>query len=273
MLVISAALLPVFADALRDIPFQTDRNASRLLQIEAAQEWFSMHMAVHLPLFQGFVPTAIEPNVPYTIVGQAWSISLEWQFYLVAPLIVALAGKHWGWPTLAVVVALLWWSSGFMSGAYLGSKIFQFAVGIASCIAFVSEGRKRMAAFGVAALAGLGCLATANCLQIWPLLIWLGCMLTVDGWRRWQLAAMAANVLSHPVLKWVGDRSYSVYLVHMLPIYLGAYVLNATELTGTSYAATLLVIVVIGTVALSVASYRLEQWGIEGGRKVARKLS
>lgn len=258
---------------MRNIPFQSGRNIARLEQIEAAQSWFSMHLAVHLPLLQGLVPNAIDPTAPFTIVGQAWSISLEWQFYLVAPLVVALAGKKWGLPILAVIVAVLWWSANFMSIAYLGAKQFQFIVGIASCIGFVSHGGGRYRAFGVAILAAFGCLVSQGWLQLLPLTIWLGCMVTVLSWRDWWPASMAAKVLSHPVLKWIGDRSYSTYLVHMLPIYLGAFALNATGIADGSYAAALLVIVVVGTVLLSMASFRLEKWGITAGRSIARKLS
>ncbi|MFN7110058.1 MAG: acyltransferase family protein [Brevundimonas sp.] len=273
VLLLSAALLPVFADAMTDVPFQSERNANRLGQVEAALAWFKPHLAVHLPLLQGLVPPSIQADAPFTIVGQAWSISLEWQFYIVAPLIVFLATRRWGWAALVVIVGLLAVTASFMSIGYLGAKVFQFALGIASCFGFVSEGRRRSLAFAVAALTGFGCVAMNGWLQVWPLLIWLGCMLIVMGWRRWPIAARAASVLSSPFLKWVGDRSYSVYLVHMLPIYLGVYVLNATDLSNADYAVALFGIVIVATVVLSVASYTLvERPFIKVGAWLSSKL-
>jgi peptidoglycan/LPS O-acetylase OafA/YrhL len=66
-----------------------------------------LHLSAHVPLAQGLVPKAWGGNVAYTVVGQAWSISLEWQFYLVAPLLVAaMAAARW-WRVGAAVLALV----------------------------------------------------------------------------------------------------------------------------------------------------------------------
>src|SRR5262249_23289043 len=52
-----------------------------------------LNLVSHLAMLQGAVPEALVPNGEYAFIGQAWSISLEWQFYLIAPLIFYLCER------------------------------------------------------------------------------------------------------------------------------------------------------------------------------------
>ena len=48
------------------------------------------HFLVHLTLLHGIIPDSLIPESSWSILGPAWSLSLEWQFYLLAPFIVRL---------------------------------------------------------------------------------------------------------------------------------------------------------------------------------------
>src|SRR5688572_29839173 len=60
------------------------------------------HWMLHLTLLQGVVPDSVLPWSSLAFVGPAWTLSLEWQFYLLAPLIVAaMRSPRWA---LAIIV-------------------------------------------------------------------------------------------------------------------------------------------------------------------------
>ncbi|NKM18420.1 acyltransferase family protein [Rhizobium laguerreae] len=53
---------------------------------------FFEHMLLHLTMLHGIVPDTILPQAPLMSSGPLWSISLEWQFYLIAPLLIGAIG-------------------------------------------------------------------------------------------------------------------------------------------------------------------------------------
>jgi peptidoglycan/LPS O-acetylase OafA/YrhL len=55
------------------------------------------HGVLHLTMLHGLIPTELLPRAPMTYLPAAWSISLEWQFYLVAPLVIYLVGTGGGY--------------------------------------------------------------------------------------------------------------------------------------------------------------------------------
>jgi peptidoglycan/LPS O-acetylase OafA/YrhL len=48
------------------------------------------YVLLHITLLHGVVPDSVLPLSSWQILGPAWSLSLEWQFYLLAPLLVKL---------------------------------------------------------------------------------------------------------------------------------------------------------------------------------------
>ena len=53
-----------------------------------------MHALAHLFMMHGAVPNDVLPHSEYAFNMPAWSISLEWQFYLVAPLFIFVLLKQ-----------------------------------------------------------------------------------------------------------------------------------------------------------------------------------
>lgn len=274
VLAISALLLPIYAQAMIDIPFVNDRNASRLEQAQAALSNLPAHLATHIPLLQGLVPNGVLPKAAYTIVGQAWSVSLEWQFYLVAPLIVFGISRRKLWPLLGLGVLGLLALRPFMSGAYLGGAVFPFGVGIASYYLYSGVGRMKWIAAAAAGVFALGGLALDGVMQIVPLAIWAASLVVIMGAARWRAVKAAHDILSSSVLRYIGDRSYSVYLVHMIPLYLGVSILNGMALSPVTYGVLLLAGMVAGTGVLSEISYRgIERPFIKLGASVAKRMN
>jgi peptidoglycan/LPS O-acetylase OafA/YrhL len=85
-LTVSILLIGVVTSATASAPF--DASAERRLQlISTCREQLWPHVLIYVSLLQGVVPYSISTGAPWCYVGQAWSVSLEWQFYLLAPLV------------------------------------------------------------------------------------------------------------------------------------------------------------------------------------------
>lgn len=93
---------------------------------------FWAHVAAHVVLLQGMIPQPILPYAYVTLLGPAWSLSTEWQFYL---LIGLLAPRKFGLAAIGMlalgyVYRLL--PGGLMSRAFIGDAAPYFALGLAT---------------------------------------------------------------------------------------------------------------------------------------------
>jgi peptidoglycan/LPS O-acetylase OafA/YrhL len=182
------------------------------------------YLLVNFMMLQGAVPYWILPDANGAILNPTWSISLEWQFYLVAPLLVfTMRSGLWGIVISSIactfifrgIVPLL---TGF-SGAFLPLKLDLFWIGIASALLYQwaasEEGRLR-----IALTAWL--LAAAVAVMILPyrthvgLFVWILVFLVVLAARSYpeSITKQASIMLrSRPILT-LGLISYPIYLAH-----------------------------------------------------------
>ncbi len=250
VLAVSALLLPVFAEAMRGVPFASDRNALRVVQADAAMADLAPHLAAHVVLLQGLIPASVLPHAAYTIVGQAWSISLEWQFYVLAPFVALAVARRWWLPLIAAVAALMLLST-HLSEGFIGSKALLFGIG--SGTQLVRRERR-----------------------YWPFLAACSATYLMTGGNVIQLLIWSAAFglkapLSNRAIVYLGSRSYSTYMLHMLPIYLGAWALNG-RLAGWEYIAALSAITVAFVLTASELSYRwIERPGMDLGKRLAQR--
>ena len=100
---------------------------------------FLTHLGLHLTLLHGAVPDSFIPFASSTFLIPAWSLSLEWQFYLVAPLILYMLRRS-TLVTIAFVIACLLlhriaWSGSigvWAFASFLPLSIHYFLIGILS---------------------------------------------------------------------------------------------------------------------------------------------
>lgn len=176
---------------------------------------FGWHLAAHLTLLHGAISNHILPASEYVFLGPAWSLSLEWQFYLVAPFILVALRTYRGQVlmALATVVAFgayrLGWLGQFIDPSFLPGAGFYFAVGIATRLLFT-----RMPEFKTYPLAAM-IIVFGFCLISHGLLPFMLCGAFIVWLRTSNSVALAFNAaFDSRLAHYLGTRSYSTYLIH-----------------------------------------------------------
>jgi peptidoglycan/LPS O-acetylase OafA/YrhL len=184
-----------------------------------SQGWpadWAAEIVAHLTMTHGMFPNSVLPDVWVSFLGAAWSLSTEWQFYVLALvvgrfrmsagrlatvfLLLAAAGLCWD-----VLVPEPW----RFSRAFLPNKAHFFALGIASAIWI---DRRSIGSFALVLLATLIlCGARGHAEKLLPPLLWTLCLAaqTLPG----RLPFVAAP-LRWRAMQWLGAISYPIYLAN-----------------------------------------------------------
>jgi peptidoglycan/LPS O-acetylase OafA/YrhL len=241
---------------------------------------FWRHFAAHALLLHGLISETWLKDANFTFLNQGWSISLEWQFYLLAPLVfwlglrkryVLLGG------TVAALLALAWLD--VPSIGFLPNQLLYFALGIAS---FYVYRRAELFARIDGGVHDAGLLAVCVLLYVvlkepLPMLVWLLVLDAIILARAGVNSTVAAGVtwlLERPLLQRLGEISYSVYLVHIPVLYVVFRTVTRLDphMGGWKFLAIALPMTVLATLALAAMTYRwIEQPGIALGRRLARR--
>ncbi|HVO02356.1 MAG TPA: acyltransferase [Candidatus Cybelea sp.] len=241
-------------------------------QLQEMRSHFLEHFAAHLLLIHGAIPNTVLSESQYAFVVQGWSLSLEWQFYLLAPLAVrGLSSRKWRFVVIALfVVAAVAYrfllSGSFYSPSFLPGAGIYFLIGIGSRLVIDRLPKLRSFPYAFA----LGCLGLALIAkEMIPVAIWLCLMLYM------KTASGASWALDSKVARWAGSRSYSVYLVHEPILMLASWMAIAQMHLGFVGTFLLVSAMTIGvTLLASEALYRyVEKPCIDfGKRKRSPKL-
>lgn len=183
------------------------------------------NLLAHLTLLFGIIPDKLLPGNPFAFVAPAWSITLEWQFYLLAPLLLLLVTSRRGLCLVGLIscggfiYAHLWGS------AFLPVKLPLFLVGIASFHFYRwAHDRGSLPHYSYWIIAALSAIFTiawhALALGIW-ILVFGGLFTDQNGPRPASRPDHVAGwlndlrqLLRRRPLKWMGEISYPLYLVH-----------------------------------------------------------
>lgn len=188
-----------------------------------------------------------------------WSLSVEWQFYMVYPIIIMGIIKAFGQKSVKYVISALALAS-FVSSVYLSktdqgaafyllsSRAWEMMVGGLAFLlpGIVRDGLKSPVKYFslIAALAGVYLLNSA---MQWPGEL---ALIPVASTFLIIYAGDKDNViLDNVIFQWIGKISYSIYLVHW-PI---AVYMSINNISGMEYS----IIAIISSVLLGAASFYL----------------
>jgi peptidoglycan/LPS O-acetylase OafA/YrhL len=161
------------------------------------------HLLAHLLLLHGVIPQHVLPYAYITLLGPAWSLSTEWQFYLLIGLI---APRRLGVFALSILALGAVWH-GLPYGADFSRAFFPdaapyFALGLAS--AAWAQGSRLSLPLCIAGACAIGLAASPA--KALPPLIWG--LIVLAQFCSW------GAMLEHRALTYLGAISYPLYLVN-----------------------------------------------------------
>ena len=183
---------------------------------------FVPQLLAHLLLLHGAIPGEWLQKSPSVFLSPAWTLSVEWQFYLVAPLVLVLLRRPAGRFAMLFLVGLgmIACQRHLLGAFYLPSILpgagAEFALGIATRLAL-----DRLPRFDSMPAAVVG--PALALIVLLPHLAYLGIWVVLVAYIRLRPEALAAPRLTARVARvlldgsWVragGRRSYAVYLLH-----------------------------------------------------------
>ena len=198
-------------------------NLERLDDVERN---FGLYLAADATLLQCLLPRAWFPFAHESFLPPTWSLTIEWLFYLVAPLLILLVKSAKKITVGAIVAAglmlIYFGSEHFTNWNYsfnLGNA-FYFLTGIGSYYVWKHLPERRHCV--LTKIAFWGGLAAAVVLLNLPYKIWIATMVVVLYSRvhsdRFFVLELPRQILTSKPLQFLGRTSYVTYLLHWIII-------------------------------------------------------
>jgi len=279
--------LPVFAVSVamqpwscgfEHMPWIGPHNPARTICVTAWPHAWLAEIAAHLTMTHGLFPKAVLPDVWVSFLGATWSLSTEWQFYLLALLLTTADRRRLVLVLLALAAAGVVWrlsapEMAQFSRAFLPNKAHFFALGVAS-VPVVRRQQGALLSYGVVLAASTAICATSGTLGKLLLPLFWTLYLTVQMRPDTVGLRQVDRLLRSPTARYLGAISYCVYLVNE-PIHKLASGLLSPIAGGDAALFTLLWVPVSLLLPIGVAAWlhvHLEIPALRWGRSLGQTL-
>ena len=264
-----------------------------LTQAQNSYDYLIYHVIAHLTLLHGALPNQLLPDSDLAFLAPAWSLSLEWQFYLIAPLLALCFRRSYiaSFLLLGAIFSIRKLSSDFSFnyGAFLPLKMEFFLIGIFSYYAYKFTQLDQKLAKKVFPILSIGLILALLFLCFFPKKFVSEIALPTEIWLIVLCAAVARSlqikyshfnfvvrVLNHPILQNLGKVSYSTYVTHILVFWVLMW-LTMTIYPDVNRPVMLIVLGSIGTLSIAALSFALYRWiekpFIQIGKQVSNRMS
>jgi peptidoglycan/LPS O-acetylase OafA/YrhL len=200
------------------MPWIGPDNAARTICVMAWPHAWLPEVLAHLTMTQGLFPNAVLPDVWVSFLGAAWSLSTEWQFYLLALLLTNTSKRRLVTVLLALAAAGVLWRLAapqpwLFSRAFLPNNAHYFALGVAS----VSLARRQPGALHryccVLGFTLAVCATQGSFGKLLPPLVWTLCLAAQMSPESPGLRPVH-RLLRCRLARYFGAISYCLYLVN-----------------------------------------------------------
>jgi peptidoglycan/LPS O-acetylase OafA/YrhL len=259
------------------MPWIGPGSVARSICVSAWPRAWMPEIVAHLTMTHGLFPADVLPDVWVSFLGSAWSLSTEWQFYLLA-LLIAGRSERLCWLLFGLAVAGVAWHLALpeqwqFSRAFLPNKAHFFALGVAS-VPVISRESGARGRYLLVLAATLAICATQDLIgKMLPPLVWTLCL--AIQMRPGTLGQCCGGwLLRSKTAQYLGAISYCLYLVNE-PIHRVAALALSRLADGDSSLFTLLWIptaIGLPLVASAWLHARLEAPALRWGRSVALGL-
>lgn len=240
------------------------------------------HLLLHLSLLNGLVPRELLSNATATFLPPAWSITLEWQYYLLAPMIAVAMRSVRGLAWLIACCLIGEWVGKYWLNthlAFLPSQLPMFLLGVASQRVFLARQAGRGLEPRLLLQVALGLSGLALLAQWRPaaMVVWIVVFATIlrpNEAPKYLLLTGVQRLLQGRVPQFLGRISFPLYLVHWPAIVMLLWLLQQL-LPTAGRGVALLWLSAVGIPLVLALSTGLHRWveapGIAFGRELIAK--